>query len=112
MPRQTVYDATKRYQELGTSKNRSKSKRPVTATSLENINKICCRIRRNPEQSMRQIGKKMRISEGIVRKIIKKKLKCQSYKLGNGHFLDEKKKQAQKCTSIVGNSLFSIDFVS
>ena len=92
IPRRTVYDAVKRYKELGTSADHPWSGRPATATTPQNQNKVACRIRRNPEQSMQKMARKIGISKESVRRIVQNKLKLRSYKLGNAHFLNEEMK--------------------
>ena len=89
----TVYDAVKRFQELGNSQDRPRSGRPTTATTPENVNKVRCRIRRNSEQSMRKMASELGISESSVRNIVKRKLRLRSYKVGKAHFLDDRMKQ-------------------
>lgn len=89
----TVQKAVKRYKKLGTAMDRPRSGKPKTVTTPEIINKVRCRIRRNSEESMRKMAKKLGISERSVRRIVKKKLKFQSYKLGQGHYLDDKMKR-------------------
>ncbi|VDO92270.1 unnamed protein product [Heligmosomoides polygyrus] len=51
----TVYKIVRRYKETGGTSDRPRSGRPTTATTPENINKVRCRIRRNPEVSMNKI---------------------------------------------------------
>ena len=88
----TVCKQIKRYKELGTLDDRPRSGRPVTATTKKNKEKIRSRIRRNPRRSMRQMAKDIQISEGSVRKIVKKQLKLHPYKLAKAHLLTEEKK--------------------
>lgn len=40
-------------------------------------------------QSMREMTRFIRISEGLIRNIVKRRLKLRSYKMGNGHFLSK-----------------------
>lgn len=103
MPRSTVYKAVKRFNELGTSKDRPRSGRPVTASTPENVEKIRNRIRRNPDRSMRKMAKSIRINEKSVRIIVKKRLKLLSYKQGNGHFISEEMKinRLKKCRKLL-----------
>ena len=59
LPRQTVYDAIKRYKELGTTQDKPRSGRPRTATTPANLNKLRLRISRNPRKSMRKLAKEI-----------------------------------------------------
>ncbi len=88
----TVWKQIKRYKELDTLDDRSRSERPVTATTKKNKEKIRSRIRRNPQRSMRKMAKDLQISEGSVRKIVKKQLKLHPYKLAKAHLLTDKMK--------------------
>ena len=107
MPVQTVRDAIKRYQETGGTSDRPRSGRPVTACTPENVNKVRCRVRRNPERSMREMAKSLDIDEKSVRNIVGKHLRLRSYKLGRGHYLTEAMKlkrlqKARKMLRLVG----------
>ena len=95
----TVYDAVKRYKETGGTADRPRSGRPITETTPKNINKIRCRIHRNPEVSMRQTAKNLGMKRESVRNIVTKKLKLQSYKIARVHFLNEamKVKRLERC---------------
>uniref|UniRef100_A0A914H5H4 Uncharacterized protein n=1 Tax=Globodera rostochiensis TaxID=31243 RepID=A0A914H5H4_GLORO len=73
--KRTVYDAVKRFNELGNSQDRLRNAKFV-----------------DPEQSMRNMASELQISEGSVRNIVKRKLKLRSYKLNKAHFLDERMK--------------------
>lgn len=95
VPRRTVYAAIKRYKELGTTDDRPRKGRPVTATTPENQNKLRHRIRRNPGKSMRKLAKEMKIGRESIRKMVRNNLKCRSYKLGMGHYLDERMKHVR-----------------
>lgn len=99
----TVYDVVKRYKETGGTADRPRSGRPTIATTPENIQKVRCRIQRNPERSMRKMAKELGISEGSVRKIVRKKLRLRSYKINRVHFLNEtmKKKRLAKARRMI-----------
>ncbi|XP_015438888.1 PREDICTED: putative uncharacterized protein FLJ37770 [Dufourea novaeangliae] len=85
----TVYEAVKRFQELGGTSDRSRCGRPTTATTRNNVNKVRCRIRRNPERSMQKMAKEIEISKDSVRRIVQNKLKMRSYKIDRAHFLND-----------------------
>lgn len=93
--RQTAHNAIKRYQELGTTEDRPRSGRPVTATTPENCNKVKCRVWRNSEQSMRKMAQSIGISKDSVRRIVTKQLRLRCYKPGTGHFLDDRMKRVR-----------------
>ena len=59
VPKSTVYDAVKRYQDLGNTKDRPKSGRPRTAHTKANIKAVRERVRRNPKQSMRKMSREI-----------------------------------------------------
>jgi inhibitor of nuclear factor kappa-B kinase subunit alpha len=92
IPIRTVYDAIKRYKELGNIQDRPKSGRPVTACTSANKEKIRKRIERNPERSMRSMAKSIGIHKDSVRKIVKTMLGRHPYKITKGQFLNEKMK--------------------
>lgn len=92
VPRQKVYRAIKRYKELGTTADRPRSGKPITATTPENVNRVKCRLYRNSEQSMRTMAKSMRISEQSVRRIVRNKLHRRSYKMSTAHYLNDRMK--------------------
>ena len=88
----TVCKQIKHYNKLVTLDDRPRSGRPVTATTKKNKEKIRSRIRRNPQRSMRKMAKDIQISEGSVRKIVKKQLKFHPYKLAKAYLLTDKMK--------------------
>ena len=49
-PKSTVYDAVKRYEELGNAKDRPKSGRPRTACTKANIKGVRERGKKNPKR--------------------------------------------------------------
>lgn len=91
--KRTVYDAVKRYQETGGTADRPRSGRPTTVTTPKNVQKIRCRIQRNPERSMRKMAKELNISTERVRNIVKKKLNLHSYKIACLQFLNDTMKE-------------------
>lgn len=110
--KRTVYDAVKRYKETGGTADRHRSGRPTIATTPENINKVRCRIRRNPEVSMNKMATELGISRERVQNIVSRKLGLRSYKIAHVHFLNEamKTKRLQKCRrmrQLVGNGRLS-----
>lgn len=110
--KRTVYDAVKRYKETGGTADRPRSGRPITATTPEIINKLRCRIRRNPGVSENKTATELGISRERVQNIVKTKLRLHSYKIARVHFLNEamKTKRLQKCRRmrrLVGNGRLS-----
>ena len=75
----TMCKHIKRYKDLGTLDDRSRSGRPATVTTKKNKEKIRSQIRRNPQRSMRKMAKDIQISEGSVQKIVTKQLKFYPY---------------------------------
>jgi inhibitor of nuclear factor kappa-B kinase subunit alpha len=90
--RNTVYDAIKRYKELGSLEDRPRSGRPVTVATIANKEKIRKKISRNPQRSMRAMAKSMKISKDSVRKIVTTMLGHRSYKISKCHFLNDNMK--------------------
>jgi inhibitor of nuclear factor kappa-B kinase subunit alpha len=93
VPQSTVSRAIKRFKELGTSEDRPRSGRPVTATTPKMVKRIRERIRRNPNRSMRKMAKQLKISEWSVRQIVHKRLRMRSYAFAAGHDLSDPKKR-------------------
>ncbi|XP_065672000.1 uncharacterized protein LOC136089838 [Hydra vulgaris] len=93
--RQTVYDAIKRFKELGTSNDRARTGRPVTATTTYIKRRIHQPVQRNPERSMRQMEKTSELKIGkekSVRNVVTKDLMLRPYKLSRGHFISNNSK--------------------
>jgi transposase len=86
IPRNTVYDAIKRYKELGSLEDRPRSGRPVTGATVANKEKIRKKISRNLQRSMKAMEKSMKISEDSVRKIATTMPGHRSYKISKCHF--------------------------
>jgi len=103
VPRQTVYDAINRFEEIGGTQDRPKSGRPATACTSANQKKIRERIRRKSQQSMRAMAKSLGISDFSVRKIVKKQLGLQPYKFQTAQLLTEehKTKRLQKARKML-----------
>lgn len=114
----------KRWKEEGTWEDRKHSGRPVTSTTEDNIAKVSPfnveqpptqspfqvenKIARNPECSMRKMGKELGINEKSVRRIVKK-LGMRSYRLTRGHLLkedhkDQRLQKAAKMRTLVNTS--------
>ena len=87
--RQTVYNAIKRFREIGTLEDRPRNGHPPIAVTPANVIKVRCRIRRNSRRSMNKMEKEIGISRQRVCRTVEKKLKMRSYKLGRGHFLTD-----------------------
>ncbi|VDP12359.1 unnamed protein product [Heligmosomoides polygyrus] len=93
----TVYKIVRRYKETGGTSDRPRSGRPTTATTPENINKVRCRIRRNPEVSMNKMATDLGISRERVQHIARRKLGLRSYKVARIHFLNDAMKAESYC---------------
>jgi transposase len=87
--RMKVHRAVKRFTETGGAMDRPRSGRPTTATTPENVQKVRCRIQRNPERSMRRMAKELGVDEKSIRHIVKRKLRLRSYKIARVHFLND-----------------------
>lgn len=92
LPQSTVSKAIKRYKELGTSEDRPRSGRPVTAATPKIIKSVRDRIRYNPNRSMRKMAKQLGISRRSIGRIVHNCLGMRSYVFANGHDLSDPKK--------------------
>lgn len=94
-----VYNYVKRFKETGCVQDKPRSGRPTTVTTPEMVNKVRCRIKRNPEQSMRKMSRDLGIDEKSVRIITKDKLNLRSYKINKCHYLKDamKENRLAKC---------------
>lgn len=90
--RKLVYRTLKRYSETGSTRKRHGGGWKLTATGPANVRKVREQIRRNPRRSARSIAKRLRISEGSVRTILKKRLNTFPYKLQKVQELTQQKK--------------------
>lgn len=105
--RRKVDRAVRLFRETGGTSDRPRSGRPITATTPENVNRVRCRTRRNPELSMRKMARELGISNERVQNIVKNKLKLRPYKIARAHFLNEPMKakrltKAQRMLRLVG----------
>jgi transposase len=71
----------KRFKECGSTTDRQRSGRPKSASTPAMVQKIRCRLLRNPRQSLRKMAVHLSISSSSVRRIAKNNLKCFPYKL-------------------------------
>lgn len=103
VPRRTVYDAIKRYKELGTLSDRTGRGRKLTVITPEMIKKIRERIRRNPRRSMRKMARELHISVNSVRTIVRRKLRMYPYRIQRVHMLTERMKaqRLQRCKKLL-----------
>ena len=88
VPNQTVYDAIKRFNELGTSGDRKGRGRKKTARTPQMIRTIKRKIRHG-EDNKRKMARQLGIDEKSVRTIVKHDLESKSYKKQEAHFLDD-----------------------
>ncbi|EYC34218.1 hypothetical protein Y032_0001g309 [Ancylostoma ceylanicum] len=95
VPRQTVPSAIKR----GTLLDRVGAGRPVTVSTPAPENILRKRIARSPARSMGRMAKGMNVSEGTVRKVVKRMLNMHPCKLQKRHGLNyaQKKARVKKC---------------
>lgn len=92
----TVSRTIKRFNELGTFKDRERSGRPRTARTPQVKRRLKQKIRRNPKKSKRQHARDEGISERSVRRIVKEDLGLTSYKQQEAQDLDENKMRIRK----------------
>ncbi|TKR73704.1 hypothetical protein L596_020984 [Steinernema carpocapsae] len=83
----------KRYKETGSVEDRPRSGKLVTARTKAMKNRIRCRVKRNPEQSLGKMAQELNISDRTVRRIVKEDLKLVSYKKITAHVLTDKMKE-------------------
>ena len=87
--RKFVYRTIKRYQDTGSILDKPRSGRPVTVTTKKMKNVVRCRIWRNPRRSLRKMASDLKISQGSLRKIVKRDLGLYSFKRKRVHFLSQ-----------------------
>ena len=56
VPKYTVYDAVRKYKELGNTKDRPKSGRPRSCSKKSSIKAVQKRVKRDPKRSMRKMA--------------------------------------------------------
>lgn len=66
-PRSTVFQTIKRFQELGSSEDRSRSGRPRTVNTAAVRNKLRLRLKRNPRRSLRNTARDLNMKRETVR---------------------------------------------
>ncbi|CAD6195120.1 unnamed protein product [Caenorhabditis auriculariae] len=87
-----IFRTAQRYRHLGTSDDMQKRGRPATVTTPEAVKAVREKIRRTPERSVRKMAKKYEMSQGLMRTIVKDKLKMIPYRMQKGAFLNQKNK--------------------
>lgn len=80
IPRSTVYECIRRYKELGTTEDRTRSGRPSLFESKNLRNQVYKLFWRNPQRSCRKLSKSLGINRETLRKYLKKKLRLKAYK--------------------------------
>ena len=100
VPKSTIYDAVKRYQDLGNTKDHPKSGQPRTARTKANIKAVRERVRRNPKRSMRKMSREMNMDPKSMRTIVKSDLKLSPFKEAPAAHSPSKKKGRKSSTSL------------
>lgn len=75
-----IHRTIQRYNETGSIKKRYGGGRRCTATTTANVQKVRCRLRRNPERSANQLAKDLDVSDRSMRRILKTKLNVRPLK--------------------------------
>ena len=98
VPKSTVYDAVRRYKELGNTKDRPKNGRPRSFRTKRNIKAVRERVRRNPKRSMRKMALDFKMDPKSMRTIVKTHLKLSPLKLKKRQHLTvlQKRKRAER----------------
>lgn len=98
VPKSTVYDAVRRYKELGNTKDRPKSGRPRSCRTKSNIKAVRERVRRDPKRSMRKMARDLKMDPKSMRTIVKTDLKLSPLKLKKRQHLTvlQKRKRAER----------------
>jgi transposase len=102
VPKATVSDTIKRFEETGSNKDRPGRGRPRTARTPANKRKIKGRIQRNPssrKNSSRKMAAVVGISRRSVQRILQKDLNMKSRKEAEAQNLEARKiqKRAERC---------------
>lgn len=95
VPRSTVQDHLKRYEQTSSHQNKPKGRPQKTARNRRNIQRCKGMIRRNPttkSNSTRKLAKKLGISQTSVLQILRKDLRMKPYKFLKRQKLSEKVK--------------------
>ena len=103
LSRRTIEDTIRRFRETGTTKDRPRTGRPVTATTPTLVKRIRERIRSNPKRSLRKMAKEMNISERSVRRVVKTRMGLRPIKLQKTHALTDQMKatRLQRCRALL-----------
>jgi len=75
-----IYRTIKRLTETGSVADRKRSGRPRSVRTPELVNKVKCRLWRNPVQSLRKMASQVYVSPRTLRRIVKEDLGLTSYK--------------------------------
>ncbi|PAV85122.1 hypothetical protein WR25_04537 [Diploscapter pachys] len=78
--RQVVSRHIKRFKEIGSTSDRSRSGRPKTFNVTRTKKLIRMRIKQNPKRSIRKVAQKLNTSHTAARSIVRKDHKLKPYK--------------------------------
>lgn len=89
MSDRTVRAIVQRFEELGTDEDRPRSGRPTSQVILGDRELTKSRIRRNPQRSTRETGRRLGISHIADRKFVKHQLQLYFCRMHKGHLLTD-----------------------
>lgn len=101
--RQFISYTIKRWREIGSIADRSRSGRPRTARIPNAVRKVRDRIRRNRRRSQRKLATALGTSRSTIRRILGSDLGCKPYKRRKVHGLSaaQKKQRRIRCNRLL-----------
>lgn len=101
--KQKVYRTIKRLKETGTIADRKRSGRPRSIRTPDLVNKVKCRLWRNPKQSINNMSSELQVSRRTLGRVVKIDLGLRPYKLRKLQGLsgDQKEKRLKRSKSLL-----------
>ena len=93
-----VYRTIKRLRETGTIADRKRSGRPRSVRTPALVNKVKCRLLRNPKQSINHMASQLKVKRSTLQRVVKFDLGLRPYKLRKlqGLTQDQRDKRHQR----------------
>lgn len=98
-----IYRTVKRLRETGSIADRPRSGRPRSVRTQQLVNKIKCRLWRNPQQSVRKMALRLKTSQRTVRRVVREDLGLTPYKKRRVQGLSQLQieKRLQRCKELL-----------
>ena len=94
-----VYRTIKRLRETGTIADRKRSGRPRSVRTPALVNKVKCRLVRNPKQSINHMAYELKVKRSTLQRVVKFDLGLRPYKLTSRPHTRSKGQTASKIKS-------------